>query len=128
MDELEHLFINSIGTLSTKLSVDFYDLLRKCINAIPSENGRMTRINDELIEFAGKLNYLESKSDDVESKLLFLISICKNTNNSELKEILKITTKKLSDNLEINGLTLLNCYPTLISLYSSQDVVNFSGF
>ena len=80
MDELEHLFINSIGTLSTKLSVDFYDLLRKCINAIPSENGRMTRINDELIEFAGKLNSLESKSDDVESKLLFLISICKNTN------------------------------------------------
>lgn len=128
MDELEHLFINSIGTLSTKLSVDFYDLLRKCINAIPSENGRITRINDELIEFAGKLNSLESKSDDVESKLLFLISICKNTNNSELKEILKITTKKLSDNLEINGLTLLNCYPTLISLYSSQDVVNFSGF
>ncbi len=127
-DEVQHLFLNSIGEIATKNSLEFYKQLEKLFNSIEWEKIRINVINDEIIEIAGKLNSLESKNDNIEKKLSLLIDICEYSKNKDIKEILKITTKKLSDNFEVNAETLLDCYPKLITLYDAQEVVNFSNF
>lgn len=128
MDEMEKQFFSTIGEISWTKSKKFLQCINNSIPFISWDVNRKRNFEDKLIEYASKLSSLEGKSEQLEERLRVVLSIAELLKSKDMIEMLKFTIKKIGNDYDNNGITLLKLYSKIASLYDPQELLDMSEF